>query len=202
MKSFLPMLATAAIAPCAFAQDADDSGWYAGLGYEYLQEDDTSFDYGAVTVTGGLNLTPMFGVELSAATGVSGDEWFQPGEQVNDPLLGDVLTPDQRSSGDLNYRVDLMGVARVPVTSRINLIGKLGVSNWEYESTFESMNSPDFPDQHATSKTSGTGLAGSLGAEMFLTDTLSLEGAYSHYEEQGLMEDEVKGYQLRLKRRF
>ena len=202
MRTFLPLLAVAAIVPCASAQEADDSGWYAGLSYEYMQENNLNFNYSVLNLTGGYDFSRSFGVELSASTGIEGDTWHQPSQTFDDGEGGTITTPDFNDKGELSYRVDLMGVARIPVTERVRLVGKLGVSQYEFKRTISSTETPDFPSQYSTESLSGTGLVGSLGGEIDLTGKMSLSGAFNHYEEQGALKGDVEGFQIALKRRF
>lgn len=202
MRNFLPLLAAAAISPAAFAQGADESGWYAGLGYEYLQENNLNFDYQALNLTGGFDFNQFMGIEGSVSTGIAGDEAVFLGEVMDDGEGGTFTSPTTRDSGDLNYRVDIVGVARLPVTERFRVVGKLGVSQYEYERTTSNTETPDFPAAHSSEKLNGTSLVAGLGGEFDLTERISLSGNFNHYEEQGGLKGDVEGFQVALKRRF
>ena len=202
MKAFLPLLAATAAAPAALAQGADDTGWYAGIGYEYLQENNMNWDYQALNLTGGLNINPYLGFEGSVSTGLSGDENVFQGGVINDGQGGTFVAPATHDSGDLNYRVDIVGVGRFPVTDRIRLVGKLGISQYEYERTTSNSETVDVPASSYTEKLNGTGLVAGLGGEFSLTDRTTVSGTFNHYEEQGALKGDVEGFQIGLKRRF
>ena len=202
MRTFTFLLAAAAVIPCAYAEGSDESGWYAGIGYEYLQENNLNYDYDVLNLTGGYDFNRKFGVELSASTGLDGDTWHQPAQTVDDGNGGTFSIPSFNDKGELSHRIDLMGVARLPLTERIRAVGKLGVSQFEFKRTFSSPATPDMAAQYDQEKLSGTGLAASLGGEIDLTNQISLSGAFNHYEEQGALEGDVEGFQIALKRRF
>ncbi|WP_273186259.1 porin family protein [Hyphomonas adhaerens] len=202
MRTFTFLLAAAAVIPCAYAEGSDESGWYAGLSYERLQETDSPYEYQALGLTGGYDFNRYFGAEVTAATGIDGDGTFSPSSTFE--LNGDTVTfPSHRFSTDLKHRIDLMGVGHLPVTDRIRLVGKAGISHYKYEYSHELGTTPDFPTstRHSTSP-SGYGFAGSLGAEVSLTESTSLTGGYNYYAEQGTSDGNVDGFQIGLKHRF
>ena len=202
MRTFTFLLAAATVIPCAYAEGSDESGWYAGLSYERLQETDGQNEYQALGLTGGYDFNRYFGAEVTAATGIDGDGTFSPGGTYD--VNGNTVTlPAFRTSADLTHRIDLMGVGHLPVTDRIRLVGKAGVSHYKYDVTQESGSSPGFGDGiKISSSPSGYGFAGSLGAEVSLTESTSLTGGYNYYAEQGTMDDDVEGFQIGLKHRF
>ncbi|WP_112073180.1 porin family protein [Hyphomonas sp. GM-8P] len=202
MRTFTFLMAAAAIIPCAYAEGSDESGWYAGLSYERLQETDSPYEYQALGLTGGYDFNRYFGAEVTAATGVDGDGTFSPSSTIE--LNGNTVTlPSYRMSADLSHRIDLMGVGHLPVTDRIRLVGKAGVSHYKYDITQETGSSPDFGAGRTNSSSpSGYGFAGSLGAEVSLTESTSLTGGYNYYAEQGTSDGDVDGFQIGLKHRF
>lgn len=203
MKSLLPILATAAIAPCAFAQGADDSGWYAGIGYESLQETDGPYDYQALDLTGGYNFNRFLGVEVTGAVGIDGDGIHHPESTVDTGNGSTTTFPSMTTTVDLSHRIDLLGVGRLPVTDRITLVGKAGVSHYKYDYSFRMSATPDFPNSSSISSSpSGYGFTAGAGAELALTDSISVTGGYNYYKEQGVFDGDVEGFQIGLKRRF
>lgn len=202
MKAFLPLLAATAIAPCALAQGADDSGWYAGIGYEFLQEKDGPQEYQAIGLTGGYNINRYFGAELTAAFGVEGEDTFQPETSFDNGAGGTNTIPSIATSAELSHRIDLMGVGRLPVTDRISLVGKAGVSHYQYDYSFRVGATDTAPGGGYSTSPKGYGFSAGVGAEMALTDRISLSGGYDFHAEQGVFDGDVEGFQIGVKRRF
>ena len=202
MRTFTFLLAAAAVIPCAYAEGSDESGWYAGLSYERLQETDGPYEYQAPGLTGGYDFNRYFGAEITAATGVDGDGTFSPAGTID--FNGNTVTyPSYRVSADITHRIDLMGVGHLPVTHRIRLVGKAGVSHYKYDYTQETGPTEASPAGRTNSSSPrGYGFAGSLGAEISLTESTSLTGGYNYYAEQGTSDGDVDGFQIGLKHRF
>ena len=202
MRTFTFLLAAAAVVPCAYAEGSDDAGWYAGLSYERLQETDGPYEFQVLGVTGGYDFNRYFGAEITAATGVDGDGTFYPSSTFEANGVT-VTSPSYRTSIDLAHRIDLMGVGHLPLTDRISLVGKAGVSHYRYDFEQETGPTPDRPNPIGNSDSpSGYGFAGSIGAEVALTESTSLTGGYNYYAEQGRSDGDVDGFQIGVKHRF
>ena len=202
MRTFLPLLAMTALSPCAFAQGANEAGWYAGLGYETLQETDGPNEYQALSVTGGYNLNRYLGAELTGAFGIDGDGTYSPETTFDLPGGGTATVPSNRTSADLSNRIDLMAVGHLPLSERFSLYGKAGVSHYKYDTSFQVGPTDEMPAYGDSHSPSGYGFSGGLGAEMALTPSISITGGYNYYAEEGVSDGDVDGFQIGIKRHF
>ena len=96
MRTFTFLLAAATVIPCAYAEGSDESGWYAGLSYERLQETDGQNEYQALGLTGGYDFNRYFGAEVTAATGIDGDGTFSPGARMMSMAIPSPSRPSGR----------------------------------------------------------------------------------------------------------
>lgn len=170
MKYVYLVAAGALVAPVSMAQSTDGKGWYGGVGYEYLVVDNDAIDdreLDALSITGGLNLNERFGAEITAAAGV-GDDSVDYGNYA--------------AKTSLNHRIDVMGVAHVPIAERLNLTGKLGLSNYEFKTRGSVQPAPDVPVQGFRNIDNGYALAGEVGAEYSLTEDLTIDAGYTYYD--------------------
>ncbi|KCZ52774.1 outer membrane beta-barrel protein [Hyphomonas pacifica] len=170
MKYVYLVAAGALAAPMALAQSTDGRGWYGGVGYEYLVVDNDAIndrELDTLSITGGMNLNKSFGAEVTAATGI-GDDSVNYGNYA--------------AKTSLNHRIDLMGVARVPIAERLNLTGKLGVSNYEFQTKGWVQPASDVSARGFRNMDNGYAIAGEVGAEYALTKDLTVDAGYTYYD--------------------
>lgn len=123
------LLATAAaslIAVPAMAQTVQSPQYYGSAGYSYLDADGASF--GAIQGRAGAKLTPNFGVEGEASFGVDDDT---------------VTVAGVDAKVEHRYDAAVYGVASLPVTSRIDLFGRVGYGVTEIKASAGDVSGSD-----------------------------------------------------------
>ena len=122
MKTLMSAAALAALSVAAFPalSHAQTSGpqVYGTLGYAGSRADGA--DTGAVQGRLGAKLTPHFGVEGELSGGVKDD---------------DIDTNGVRSNIEQTHAAAVYGVAFLPVTQHIDLIGRVGYGNTQFKNT-------------------------------------------------------------------
>lgn len=160
MKKFLPALligATVAVVPMASAQ-----GWYADGGYTFagIDEGGVDVDLGGVTLRGGYDFSPNFGVEAEGVIGVADDDF------------GGV-------SVELDHLVGVYGKGIWPVSDTVDLYGRAGVVEGELSVSGGGFGASD----------SDTGIAYGVGGTLDLTDRMYARGDYTRYDIDSLEAD-------------
>ena len=160
MKKFLPALlvgATVAMAPMASAQ-----GWYVDGGYTFvgIDEGGVDVDLGGVTVRGGYDFSPNFGVEGEGVLGVADDDFG--------PL-----------SVDLDHLVGVYGKGIWPVTETVSLHGRAGLVEGELEVSGGG----------ASASESDTGFAYGVGGTLAFSERFYARGDYTRYDIEDLEAD-------------
>jgi hypothetical protein len=119
MKTLMSAAALAALSVAAVPalSQAQDTGVYGTLGYAGSRAD--GVDTGAVQGRLGTKLTPHFGVEGELSAGVKDDHYYSRGVD--------------RYSIEQTHAAAVYGVAFLPVTPNIDLIGRVGYGNTQFK---------------------------------------------------------------------
>jgi hypothetical protein len=134
-------LGIAGLAAPASAQDMSNN-WYGNLGYTHFDTD--RGDLGGVTGRLGYHVTPMLGVEGEASTGVSGDRF-----------------------GKLDNAWGVYGVGTLPVTSSLNVFGRVGYQQIHIDG------------RNGATDSDGEGLGYGGGVQWNATQRWGLRGEYT-----------------------
>ena len=126
MKTLMTAAALAArtVAAVPAQTQAQDTGVYGTLGYAGSRADGA--DTGAVQGRLGAKLTPHFGVEGELSGGVKDD---------------DIDTNGVRSNIEQTHSAAVYGVGFLPVSPKIDLIGRVGYGNTQYKQTLAGVES-------------------------------------------------------------
>ncbi len=113
-----------AVAAAPSLSHAQDTGVYGTLGYAGSRAEGA--DTGAVQGRLGAKLTPHFGVEGELSGGVKDD---------------DIDTNGVRSNIEQTHSAAVYGVGFLPVSPKIDLIGRVGYGNTQYKQTLAGVES-------------------------------------------------------------
>lgn len=158
--------AAALIAATSAPASAQDTQWYAGIGYTQFDAD--SVDVGGATARLGYRMAPFFGIEGEATFGIDED---------TADFLG---TPVDVS---LDEQFGVYGVGFLPVSERADVFGRIG-----YVTIDASGSLGDFE-----TGVDDDGLAYGVGAQWRMTDNFALRGDYTRLDAD---EEDVNTYGL------
>jgi opacity protein-like surface antigen len=166
-----PALVMAALASGAVAQ-TPDSGFYVSGGTQQVQNKKNTADLNALNARAGYQVNKYFAVEGEAAYGVGKD-----------------TTP----AGDykLTNKVGAYAVGTLPVSERVSLIGRAGLSDTQLK---RPAGSPK--DETGTSRDVG------VGAQVAITQGLAVRGDYTHSEFLGKKNGSANTVGLNLVQKF
>lgn len=181
-KTFAAVWAALLLAPAvAAAQPAATSGVYASGGYTLLdprgQGDAT---LGALTARAGYQINRYFGVEAEGGLGVD-DGHFATGAGA-------------QGSYSLDYSIGAFGVARYPVTDRIDVFARGGVVHAQFKGKARIANTVarfDVKDEW---------LAAGAGVQFNIDEHNAVRGEFTRYEDND--SDDLSAWGLSYVRRF
>lgn len=182
LKHILIASVATGLAGAAYAQD---TGFYAEGGYQYLdiQPDgaEQGVDTNAIGARLGYKFTPMFSLEGELASGVDDGEFdYNVDEDSfnlddnNDGDFNDLIA----ASGDigLNYLVGIYGKAEVPLTERLDVYARAG---YAYVDLDASVTTPFGNSINVEDSADGPAIGAGLSYD--LTDKVYLKGDYTYY---------------------
>jgi outer membrane immunogenic protein len=176
-KTFAAVWAALAILPVAGAAQAQEtpaSGVYASAGYTFLSPTgERDADIGALTVRGGYQINPYVGVEAEGAFGVD-DGRFATGAGA-------------RGSYGLDYSIGAYGVARYPVTDRLDVFARAGVVHARFNGKATIANTTvRFDDKNEW-------LAGGAGVQFNIDPKNAIRAEYTRLEDNNDLDIDTFG---------
>ncbi len=182
---FKAILIASAATGLATAAHAQDTGFYAEGGYQYLEIEpdgaDSGVDTNAIMARTGYKFNNVFSLEGELATGIDDGEFdYNTDEDEfnfddnNDGDLNDVIA----ASGDigLNYLVGLYGKAEVPLTDRLGAYARAGYAYVDLDASLVT------PGGFVVNvEDSADGPAFGAGLDFDLTENVYLKGDYTYY---------------------
>lgn len=156
-------LAVGAVAVPAAAQAQTTPGVYASAGYSLISpKGDRDADVGAVTLKAGYQFNRYFGVEAEGAFGVDDDSFR--------------TSAGATGTYGLDYSIGAFGVARYPVTDKVDVFARGGLVHAKFDGKARIANT--------TVKLSDKDelWAGGAGVQVNLDEKNALRAEYTRYE--------------------
>ncbi|HEY8617060.1 porin family protein [Phenylobacterium sp.] len=178
MKTFTSAAVWAALAlavpAAAAAQDLERTGVYAGVGYSHLDPSGArDAGTGALAVRAGYQFNRFLGIEAEGSLGVD-DGHFSTGAGA-------------RGSYGLDYAVGAFGVARYPVSERLDVFARGGAVHARFDGKARIGSTvARFSDKDEW-------LAAGAGAELHLGGANALRAEYTRYEGNDDLDVDVWG---------
>ncbi|MEM1147627.1 MAG: porin family protein [Pseudomonadota bacterium] len=151
-------LASATTLPTAMAQ----SDLYLNGGVSVFDSDDATIN--ALTLRGGVELHPLLGAEFETSYGLGAEEI------------------DESDGAEVELETQFAGfvVGRYPLTRRLDVLGRVGYSVGELQTSTAGLSSDAETD----------GFAFGLGSEYMITDNFGIRGDYTRIE---VDDDQIDG---------
>lgn len=172
-------------AASAQAPSSERTSLYLDGGYSYFNFDannsPASADVSALTLRGGFQATPIFGLEGELSAGIDDNKFnFDASEENfnidlnNNGNLGDVVRVNGKLG--LNYLVGVYGRAVLPVTDRIGVFARAGWAYADIDATTST------PFGRGSISNSDDGFSAGAGATFNITDNWRLRADYTWYD--------------------
>lgn len=164
----------ALVGGAAIAQEAPATGAYASAGYSLISPSgDRGGDLGALTLKGGYQFNPYFGLEAEGAIGID-DDSYSTGANA-------------RVSYGLDYSLGAFGVARYPVTDKVDVFARAGVVHAKFDGKARiGTTTVKLSDKNEW-------FAGGAGVQFNIDPKNSIRAEYTRYEDNNDLDADVWG---------